>query len=142
MPSLDGVSLRAIQEDWGICPTHGIPAGYNFLPMDDTNNDEYEALKRNAQELRQELGLDQPLDRLDLLRTEVKTLNLLKDLRKHDEVREPSPARDAECEAIEARIKELQQELGLDQPDRRSILEMRLKNLESLKEMKEERQRK
>jgi hypothetical protein len=89
--------------------------------------------------LRQELGLDKTPDRLDRLRTEVKILNLLKDLRKHDEVREPNfPEPDAESEAMEARIKELQKELGLGQPDRRSFLEMRLKNLESLKEMREE----
>jgi hypothetical protein len=107
--------------------------------MNPENNAECEALKQNAQQLRKELGMDKPPDRLDLLRTEVKILNGLKELRKHDEVREP---RDAECEAMEARIKELQKELGLDQLDRRSFLESRLKNLESLKEMKEERERK
>jgi hypothetical protein len=115
---------------------------YNIRPMDHANNAEYEALQRNAQELRKELGLDKPPDRLDLLRTEVDMLNGLKglrNLRKHDEVREP---RDAECEAMEARIKELQKELGLDQPDRRSFLASRLKNLESLKEMRDELQRK
>ena len=37
-------------------------------PMDPANNAEHEALQRNAQELRKELGLDQPFDRLDLLR--------------------------------------------------------------------------
>jgi hypothetical protein len=47
---------------------------YNVSPMDPANNAEYEALQRNAHGLRKELGLDQPLDRLGLLRTEVKIL--------------------------------------------------------------------
>jgi hypothetical protein len=42
--------------------------GYDTRPMDPANNAEHEALQRNAQELRKELGLDQPFDRLDLLR--------------------------------------------------------------------------
>src|SRR5450755_2319859 len=103
--------------------------------MDPANNAEYRALQRNAQDLRKELGLDKPPDRLDLLRTEVKILNGLKDLRKHDEVREPhDPDRDAECEKLEARIQELREELGLDQMDKLARLKLSLKNLEYLKE--------
>ena len=87
--------------------------------------------------------MDKPPDRLDLLRTEVKILNGLKSLRKHDEVHEPDDAaRDAECEKVEARIQELREELGLDQMDKLARLKLSLKNLEYLKESREERQRK
>jgi len=136
------VSLRAIQEEFGHPPERGHD-GYNIGPMDHANNAEYEALQRNAQELRKELGMDKPPDRLDLLRTEVKILDGLKDLRKHDEVREPhDPAHDAECEKLEASIQELREELGLDQMDKLASLKLSLKNLEYLKESREERQRK
>jgi hypothetical protein len=132
-------SLRAIQKSLGIRADMAFPTGYNVIPMDPANNAEYEALQRNAQELRKELGMDKAPDRLDLLRTEVKILNGLKDLRKHDEVREP---RDAECEKLEARIQELREELGLYQMDKLARLKLSLKNLEYLKESREERQRK
>jgi hypothetical protein len=116
---------------------------YNVRPMDPSNKAEYEALQLNAQQLRKELGMDKTPDRLDLLRTEVRILNGLKDLRKHDEVREPlDPARDAECEKLEARIQELWEELGLYQMDKLASLKLSLKNLEYLKESREERQRK
>jgi hypothetical protein len=116
---------------------------YNISPMDQANNPEDEALQQNAQDLRKELGLDQPLDRLGLLRTEVKILYGLKDFRKHDEVREPhDPDRDAECVKLEARIQELREELGLYQMDKLARLKLSLKNLEYLKESREVRQRK
>jgi hypothetical protein len=73
----------------------------------------------------------------------VKILNGLKSLRKHDEAQEPhDPARDAACEKLEVRIQELREELGLDRMDKLARLKLSLKNLEYLKESREERQRK
>jgi|HubBroStandDraft_4_1064222.scaffolds.fasta_scaffold908795_1 hypothetical protein len=45
------------------------------------NAAEYDALQRRAQELRKELGLDRQLDKVELLRSEVQTLEVLKDIR-------------------------------------------------------------
>jgi hypothetical protein len=45
------------------------------------NTAEYEALQRRAQELRKELGLDRQLDKKELLRAEVQSLEVLKDIR-------------------------------------------------------------
>ena len=45
------------------------------------NAAEYEALQRRAQELRKELGLDRQLDKVELLRAEVQSLEVLKDIR-------------------------------------------------------------
>jgi hypothetical protein len=96
------------------------------------DNAEYDSLKQTAQELRKEMGMDKPLDRLELLRSEVTLLKGLKDFRDHDELRDP------ECEKLEARIKELQTELGLDRMDKLSRLKLSLKNLEYLKECRDE----
>lgn len=45
------------------------------------NTAEYEALQRRAQELRKELGLDRQLNKMELLQAEVKSLEVLKDIR-------------------------------------------------------------
>ena len=45
------------------------------------NAAEYEVLQRRAQELRKELGLDRQLDKVELLRAEVQSLEVLKDIR-------------------------------------------------------------
>ncbi len=71
-----------------VTPDHA-KDGLSYQSPGPREQPEYEALRQNAQDLRKEIGLDKPLNRFDLLRTGVKILNLLKGLRKHDEVREP-----------------------------------------------------
>jgi hypothetical protein len=45
------------------------------------NTAEYEALQRRAQELRKELDLDRQLDKVELLRSEVRGLEAMKEIR-------------------------------------------------------------
>jgi hypothetical protein len=98
--------------------------------MDHPN--EYEALKQNAQQLRKELGIDQPLDRLELQRIEVEILEGLKSL--NESFSRPIQT-DPECEKLKARFRELLKELRLYHMDRLSRLKLQRQKLQRIEVM-------